>query len=179
MHLNAHVVDDALVDLLVGYRPGHRLAHVHIIERLHLGDEADILQRVLDRRADDAGRTRFLDFGSILERHVDREIGVARSISARRLPAAGTSRSTTRRILGNGPLFHSSKRRKEVSWPGIQRSSLKAPPPASLVFIHSTAQGSFSLAWLRASLELNTAGTTTARSGRVSLSLRRKSMRSA
>jgi hypothetical protein len=89
----------------------------------------------------------------------------------------GTSRSTTRRIFGNGPLLQSSKRIKEVSWPGTQRSSLKAPPPASLVFIHSIAHGSLSLAWLRASLELNTAGTTTARSGRVSLSLRRKSMR--
>src|SRR5580692_5356015 len=71
----------------------------------------------------------------------------------------------TRLSFGSGPDFQSSNRVKMVCCPGVQLSTLKAPPPASLCETHSKAHGSLSVACFFASSELTIVGMGTTRSG--------------
>ena len=64
-------------DLLVGHRPGHRLAHLDVVERLLVHVHAEIHHRILDRRADDGELRRGLELGEVLGRQVERDVGIA------------------------------------------------------------------------------------------------------
>ena len=67
----------ARLDLLVGHRPGDRLAQLDVVERRARGVERDVPERVRDRHADDLELALLDHLVEVLGRKAGRDVGVA------------------------------------------------------------------------------------------------------